>query len=366
MKLQNCTLDEFAKRCKARKLILFGASEMPKEMCEEYPEYHFETYIEYFVDNSVEKQGKKYELNGRSFDILPPQCLAEHMDSRMLVITSKYYPDIYEQLQGIPELDDKECYIWCLMAPQYKSDGELAAKIRQLSGSGQAIPKKIHYFWFGNNPIPELEQRCIDSWKQIMSDYEIILWNENNYDISKHPYMKQAYEAKKWGFVPDYARLDIIYQYGGICLDTDVEAVRRFDDLLGLNAFAGFESKKLVALGLGFGAVRGSHMIQLLRDDYDRYQFTSGDGIYNETASPFIQTRLLQEYGLENSNQIQQVGDMVILPAECFSPDNNLIPHITGNTYSIHHFSGSWVTGENKELLARLRNFKRKADMMTN
>ena len=101
------------------------------------------------------------------------------------------------------------------------------------------IPKKIHYCWFGGNPLPELAIRCIESWKKYCPDYEIIRWDESNYDVTKNKYMYQAYENKRWGFVPDYARLDIIYNYGGIYLDTDVELLNSLDDLLDQKCFLG-------------------------------------------------------------------------------------------------------------------------------
>ena len=104
------------------------------------------------------------------------------------------------------------------------------------------IPKKIHYCWVGGNSKPPLVKKCIQSWKKYCPDYEIIEWNESNYDISKNIYMKQAYEAKKWAFVTDYMRLDIIYEHGGIYLDTDVELIKNIDDLLSNEAFAGIES----------------------------------------------------------------------------------------------------------------------------
>lgn len=102
------------------------------------------------------------------------------------------------------------------------------------------IPKKIHYFWVGDKPMPEKNKACIESWKKFCPDYEIIEWNESNYDFSVCKYMAQAYEAKLWGFVPDYARLDIIYQKSGIYLDTDVELLQSLDNLLNCKAFLGF------------------------------------------------------------------------------------------------------------------------------
>ena len=116
------------------------------------------------------------------------------------------------------------------------------------------IPKKIHYCWIGGNPLPELAIKCIESWKKYCPDYEIIEWNEKNYDFRKNQFMREAYDEKKWGFVPDYARLDIIYEHGGIYLDTDVEIIKPLDSLLKEQGFAGMEQPGIVALGLGFGA----------------------------------------------------------------------------------------------------------------
>lgn len=359
MKLLDYKLEEFIELIKDKRMVWFGASEMPKEICEEYPEYGFEDKIEYFIDNSEAKQGQEYSLAGRNFRIVSPNYLAKNISKDLvIVITSKYYVDICDQLQNMEELSDILCVIWPMIAPQYKTDPELKEKIKLASSRESKIPKKIHYFWFGGNPIPELESRCIASWKRVCPDYEIIRWDESNYDIHQNKYMEQAYKAKKWGFVPDYARLDVIYKYGGIYIDTDVEIVCNFDELLGLSGFAGFESKKYVALGLGFGALPENRIIKLLKDDYETREFIREDGQFNLTPSPALQTEVLLKYGLCLNNKFQQIQDMTILPSECFSPDNNMIPHITDNTFSIHHFSGSWTTGDNKRFLEQQRRFR--------
>ena len=121
------------------------------------------------------------------------------------------------------------------------------------------IPKKIHYCWLGGAKKPKLAKKCIKSWKKYCPDYEIIEWNESNLDISSFPlYTRQAYEKKKWGFVPDYIRCWLVYNYGGIYLDTDVELIKNLDDLLKNPSFFGFESEKSVALGLAFGGEAGA------------------------------------------------------------------------------------------------------------
>ena len=207
-------------------------------------EYHFADYINFFVDNDPKKWGEKKLVCGREILIISPNMLLKEFSKKdILLITSRYYVDIYNQLQKEDKLRNVGCYIWPFIAPQYPSDVFLPEKIRQMEKNKQQIPKVLHYFWFGRTEFPELEQKCLDTWSEKCPDYEIIRWDESNYDISKNKYMKQAYEAKKWGFVPDYARLDVVYRYGGIYLDTDVEVVKCFDSLLNLSAFVGFESK---------------------------------------------------------------------------------------------------------------------------
>jgi hypothetical protein len=222
------------------------------------------------------------------------------------------------------------------------------------------IPKIIHYCWFGNHPIPMNLQRCIDSWKKIMPDYEIIRWDESNYDVTKCAYMKEAYEAKKWAFVPDYARLDICYTYGGIYLDTDIETIKPFDDLLSLEGFGGMELKKRdtvggvnvgLALGLGFGLAQGQMMGKIMRDDYQSLHFNKEDGSYDLTPSPVIQTQSLLKYGLKHVNEVQDINGFAVFPTEYFCPMNQFTGElkITPNTHSIHYYAASWYPPADQE-----------------
>lgn len=213
------------------------------------------------------------------------------------------------------------------------------------------IPKKIHYFWVGDAPLPEKNKLCIESWKRYCPDYEIIQWDESNYDITKCAYMEQAYQSKVWGFVPDYARMDIIYQEGGIYLDTDVQIIRPLDGLLGHRAFMGFENKRSVAPGLGFGAECKNTLIKEMRDIYRDIPFIRKDRTLNILPSPVYATQILQAHGLRTNGKRQTIQDMELYPPEYFSPlsytDGRL--KITQNTYSIHWYQASWHTPEQKE-----------------
>lgn len=213
------------------------------------------------------------------------------------------------------------------------------------------IPKVIHYCWFGNNELPEKDRKCIESWKEKCPDYQIIEWNETNYDISKNDYMKEAYEAKRWGFVPDFARLDIIYQNGGIYLDTDVELIRSLDSLLEQEGFMAFEEGDAVNPGLIFGAVpKHSTIKDMMEKVYGDRHFLRKDGTYDTVASPKMATEYLLEFGLICNNEIQTVSGLRIYPKEYFCPKDYMtgITHITSNTYSIHHYNASWKTVKQK------------------
>ena len=220
------------------------------------------------------------------------------------------------------------------------------------------IPKKIHYFWFGENKKSDLVMKCINSWKKYCPDYEIIEWNESNYDVHKNEYMEQAYLAKRWGFVSDYARLDIIYNYGGIYLDTDVEIIRPFD--------IGFEKKQVssnsffVNTGQGFGAEALNPGIKKMLDVYDNIFFFK-DGRENLKTCPYYNTEALVGLGMKQENVYQNIrGIISIYPSEYFCPINwkNQKCEITKNTYSIHHFNASWLSKEEK----RKRKIQRKID----
>ena len=214
----------------------------------------------------------------------------------------------------------------------------------------QKISKKIHFLWFGNNPLPESVKKCVESWEKYCPDYEIIRWDETNYDYKKHPYMYEAYKAKKWSFVSDYARLDIIYQYGGIYLDTDVVLIRSLDGMLGYNAFMGFENT-YVNLGLGFGAKAGIKEIKELRDAYDKVSFINSDGSLNLKPITRYTNEYLEARGLVADGTRQTIGNIEVFPVEFFCPKDYYTREcrITENTYSIHHYDSSWWGEDEKK-----------------
>lgn len=230
------------------------------------------------------------------------------------------------------------------------------------------IPKKIHYCWFGRNPKPKLAEKCIESWKKYCPDYELIEWNEDNYDISAAPlYVQQAYDAKKWAFLTDYIRLQVVYENGGIYLDTDVELRKNLDFLLENQAYFGFEEGKYINTGVGFGAEKNTEILKELMDDYSDIPFVLEDGSYDQKPCPVRNTEIFLKHGLEQNDSKQILNqNILILPTTYMSPIRPLSNerNITSDTISIHWYSASWIPKEElksikreirKDRLSRLR-----------
>ena len=225
------------------------------------------------------------------------------------------------------------------------------------------IPKIIHYCWFGGNPLPPLAHKCIESWRKYCPDYEIIQWNEDNFDISACPlYVRQAYEAKKWPFVTDYVRLKVVYDHGGIYMDTDVELIKPLEGYLNNGAFFGFEEGKNIATGLGFGAEKGHGILLELMADYNSAPFIREDGSFDQTPCPERNTAVFLRRGLKQNNERQILdGDILILPSDYLCPIDYLSgkKKCTRNTVSIHWFSESWKTEQEKQIIRDIRRRKK-------
>lgn len=213
------------------------------------------------------------------------------------------------------------------------------------------IPKTIHYCWFGHNPLPPLAVKCIESWRKFLPDYEIKEWNEENFDINIIPYTAEAYKAKKYAFVSDYARFWILYHYGGLYFDTDVEVIRPMDDIIERGPFMGCESDANQSLGLGvnpglgLGVTPGLGLYQELLNYYEKLHYLSSDGnIIEQQTIVHHTTKLLRQHGLSEVSGIQQVAGIYIYPYEYFNPTNLVThrQHITSNTRTIHWYAATW------------------------
>ena len=207
------------------------------------------------------------------------------------------------------------------------------------------IPKIIHYCWFGGNPLPDLSVKCIESWKKYCPDYVIKEWNESNFNVNMNAYVSEAYEAKKWAFITDYVRLYAMVNYGGVYMDTDVEVCKNLDIYLQHQAFSGFETDTDIPTGI-MACEKNFPLFKMLLDSYKDRHFIRSDGSYDMTTNVYTITKYCLNRGFIPNNSFQIVDGFAVYPNDYFCPKDcqSGTIHITENTCTIHHFSGSWNT----------------------
>ncbi len=333
MILLNCKLNEFCNKTSGRKIICFGAGTAGQLFVERL-EKGVADRILFFLDNDKEKWGKNIEVKGHTYLIQSPDVLDENrFKNAVILITSRFWDQIHAQLKEMPQIQNTECYVYLLM--KAVGSGE-----KYVIPQGPAkIPKKIHYCWFGGSTMSENEIRCMESWKKFCPDYEIIRWDESNYDCRKTRYLKEVYDYGHYSAVSSYARFEILNETGGIYLDTDVEIVKNIDELLRLQAFMGFEVTDAVTTGHGFGTVKGNRIYKEIIDYYDSMSHYNEKGEFRYTCCPVITTEILKKHGLIANGRLQQVENITIFPNEYFDPVMQ-IP--VENTYSVHRYSSLW------------------------
>lgn len=209
------------------------------------------------------------------------------------------------------------------------------------------IPKVIHYCWFGNSEKPELVHKCIESWKKYCPDYEMVEWNESNFDINSYDYVREAYEEKKWAFVSDVVRLYALVNYGGIYMDTDVEVIGSLDSLLEYEAVSGFESQTEIPTGL-MGSIAHQELFEEMLNEYNSVHFLKSDNGIDLTTNVTRITNTCLKYGLKQNNTLQTIKGFTLLPKDYLCPKDfeTKVTTITQNTLAIHHFDGSWRSKE--------------------
>lgn len=214
------------------------------------------------------------------------------------------------------------------------------------------IPKRIHYCWFGRGEKPALANKCIESWKKYCPDYELVEWNEDNFDINICPYVKEAYENRKFAFVTDYVRLYAMYSQGGVYMDTDVEVTRSLDEFLVHHAFSGFENTENVPTGI-MASEKGLPIIKELLDYYTDRHFVNEDGSFDMRTNCESITEILLKHKLVLNGKFQTVADFTLYPPDYFCPFENETGRLnkTENTATIHWFNKSWIEDGSQKTL---------------
>lgn len=351
MKLYNATFRKLLKYIKNRTVICYGAGKMLDEMFTQIPEIVSACRYLAIVDGDDSKCGKSKVLCGKQY-IVNGVGYLKQVNNPIVIVTPAKVGDILSHLHQVL---GENTPVFCYMLMKREENERKVINVdnkTELMGDKhtEQIPKIIHYFWFGRKPIPDEYIRNMDSWRKCCPNYEFLRWDESNCNLDECDYAREAYEQRKYGFVPDYFRLKRIYEFGGIYLDLDVEIIKPLDKLRNLSAYVGFEDNNHVNFGAGFGAKKEFALLKEMAEDYKMRSFAIGDGLLNTIASPVYQTDILKKHGLKCNGKMQIIQDMTILPMNYLSVQS---PHTgrryyTENSLSVHKYSASWTTEEDR------------------
>lgn len=346
MILKNCGFSELAERMKSRKnrIVIYGAGMIGQTIVPYFLESAgLEEQVECFVDMDVRKKGEKISVGGYEFEIHHPDLLKVPIEKLVVLITnSKFYP-VVEYLDKINSLDSVEGYIIPViqLLEKEKEDSVVIRKIKP----DRLIPRKIHYCWFGEKEMPKYLLCCMESWRNHCPDYEIICWNEDNYDLNRISFAKEAYENEKYALATDAVRLDILYEHGGIYMDTDVSLMKNLDILLHQPAFTGVEKWGNINTGGMMGAIPGHPMIKEMLDYRSRFHFILEDGSMNMETNGMYETVPFIRHGMKLDGSLQYINGVTVYPASVFHPYDYVSceEKIREWTVSEHHFYGGWM-----------------------
>lgn len=303
-----------------------------------------------FIDRNEGLNGTFVSLYGKSVPIFGVNelCLM-NLTNKVMLLTLEDFEAVISALNEYKELDGLECFIYPVLNRSYAesviSTDEFCINGHKNLSDISRIPKVMHYCWFGGGEMPEFMQRCVESWKATNPDYEIVRWDEGNFDVYQNNYVKQAYKAGKYAFVSDFARLDALYRQGGIYLDTDVMVLKSFDSLLYNEAFISYNEWPILNSAVS-GSVCGNDIIRSMRDvPRSTIDFINNDGSYNKTINSVYETNILSRLGFCKDFTYQLVSGVAVYPP-CFFPQKGrlgLNAKVDERTYAVHYATGTWM-----------------------
>lgn len=345
-------LDNFYREVKeeGNLIIGFGAGLVANSIEDLFRKKGLWSHVDSFLDNDLKKEGRYIGSLEKKKIYSVDAFIDRKISGYIILITCASFYSIIEQLNSIRMFDSIHCYLYPELNYEFVKNSK--TRITTLLKGENSIPKVIHYCWFGKGPKNVLTERCIESWKKCCPDYEIVEWNEDNYNISKNQYMREAYAERMWAYVADYARLDVLYDYGGIYLDTDVELLKSIDMLLEYSAFIAYGEWPCVNSGAGIGAVKKHLVIKEMRDEpRGKNSFYNSDGTYNMTQNCVYETNILKKYGFMPDFTAQSIRGMEILPPEVMVTGGVLgrDKYVTENTVALHHNGESWSEKNRKK-----------------
>lgn len=359
MKTWNTSIDKFLEYIKDKEIYIYGVGDFYQRLTRRVIYSHIHKSVAGYIDNG--RKGEKITVSGQEYHIYGVEFLKSIRRGIVLLCGTTYLDEMYRQLMSQCLPDEIECFIMPLIwaVSDGKDDPEITACLSMKDDSHSEIEnkieKKIHCCWFGGKKKPAKYQKCIDTWKRVCPDYEIIEWNDDTYDCGKNIFVKQAYEKKKWAFVSDYARIDVIYHYGGIYLDVDVELLKDFEPLRQFDSFFNYGVRHMVELGSGFGSVKQNPFIGTLLKLYEGVEFLDKNGQSQETK--YVQPVWINDSFLRKgfwlNGDMQLVDNMLLLPRRFYTPKEDffLCNYLQcDDTRGIHHFNSEWQPNEYHKL----------------
>lgn len=356
MKELNFGLNKFRDFIKSKKCICFGSGAQAKRMICIMQNWNIVKNIVTFVDNDKSKIGKKIKYRGLEFPIVSAEESLGYVDGNTIyIITCSDVIGIKEQMDQYKILKEIPFFSLAELASQQLRISDYDNVVKE--SDMPLIPKKIHYCWCGSE-LPDSCKKNIESWEKYCPDYEIIEWNEKNYNFNENKYMRQAALMGKWGLACDYARVDILYNNGGIYLDTDVEVTQCLDELLYQKGFAILDNAFLVNFGTGYGSIAYNPILKELRDYYNDVDYILQDGSLNNEPSPIHIYNVLRKYGLKVNDTFQTVPGINIYPM-IMGGSNSYTQQkrVTDKTFFVHYGAATWLDNKYMESKNRLSEY---------
>lgn len=338
-----------------KKIILYGAGASCELILQAYYEQGLKNKLSFIVDGNEELDGKECAGSGNiRVKIFSLSHFIREWKGRMeefvMVMTPYHALAFIPQLDEIKELDGLTAYLFSMIVNK-KMPGPFPFH----SLDRPVIPKKIHYIWIGGNALPEEDRRNIESWRRFCPDYEICLWNEENYDFQKNRYVREAVANGQYMYATDYVRKDILYRCGGIYLDTDVELLAPIDDLLYNEAFIGIEDGGQLNSGSGLGAVAGHPLMKEMRDIYEDTSFIDENGRPNYHYNTYYETKFMLDRGFLLRNEYQNIDGMICFPREVLMPEGVIgLPDTYTERTLANHKINPYDKTERRKLLSRV------------